>query len=369
MRDLAVDLLKGLVQRYSPSGKEEEVADFLAVTMSGLGFNVKRDKVGNVIGEYGEEGLRILLCGHMDTVSPNLPVHLNGGCLYGRGTVDAKGPLAALVMAASELIEEGFHARLVVIGVVDEEGKNRGIKKFLESGLMADYAVFGEPTNVDTITIGYKGSFLVKVFCETETGHSSAPWLYENSIEKVLEVWNLIKNIRFPEEDSESRFNSLSFCLRGIKGGEIGSIVPSSCEALIEIRIPPSISVKKLEKAVFNRLSEYKKKSPEVNVDIQILDHTEPYMSDRKSPLVKAFSRSIWKTRGMKVGLINKTGTGDMNIYGRSTGAPTITYGPGNSHLDHTRDEHILIQDYLDSIVVIKEGLKELLNIARIQVH
>jgi LysW-gamma-L-lysine carboxypeptidase len=60
------------------------------------------------------------------------------------------------------------------------------------------------------------------------------------------------------------------------------------------------------------------------------------------------------------VKLVNKTGTGDMNLYGHSTGKPVLTYGPGDPHLDHTPNEHIKIQNYLDSISVIKGALESL---------
>jgi LysW-gamma-L-lysine carboxypeptidase len=245
---------------------------------------------------------------------------------------------------------------------VDEEGMNAGIENLLQDGLDADYAIFGEPTNVDTITVGYKGGLLLKIDCETETGHSSAPWLYENSIEKAMEIWSLVSSLRLPEEDPESRFNSVSYCLRRIQGGGIGSIVPSSCQALIEARIPPSLSVDRLCGELLTLIGAYRVDNPNVNVYAEILDHTEPYLSDKRSPLVRALSRSIWRNRGAKVGLINKTGTGDMNIYGRSTGTPSITYGPGDPHLDHTPHERIGVQDYLDSITVLREALVDLFH-------
>ena len=153
---------------------------------------VRKDLVGNIIGEYGEGSPRVLLCGHMDTVPPELPVRLEDGVLYGSGAVDAKGPLAALVMAAAGLIEDEYPGSLIVVGAVDEEGKSAGVENLISDGVEADYAIFGEPTNVDTITVGYKGGLLLKIDCETETGHSSAPWLYENSIEKAMELWTLI---------------------------------------------------------------------------------------------------------------------------------------------------------------------------------
>jgi LysW-gamma-L-lysine carboxypeptidase len=328
--------------------------------MAELGFVVRRDLVGNIIGEYGEGSPRVLLCGHMDTVPPELPVRLEDGILYGRGAVDAKGPLAALVMAASGLVEEEYPGSLVVVGAVDEEGMNAGVENLVQDGVEADYAIFGEPTNVDTITVGYKGGLLLKIDCETETGHSSAPWLFKNAIEKAMDIWYQISSLRLPEEDPESKFNSVSYSLRRIEGGGTSSVIPSSCQILIEARIPPSITVDRLCGELLTLIGAYRIDNPDVNVYAEIMDDTEPYLSDKKSPMVRALSRSIWKNRGVKVGLINKTGTGDMNIYGRATGTPSITYGPGDPHLDHTPHECIGVQDYLDSITVLKGAIADL---------
>ena len=360
LRDYAVDLLVRMVETYSPSGKENEIARLLSQEIEKLGFEVELDAVGNVIGKIGEGRPRVLLCGHMDTIPSELPVRVEEGVLYGRGAVDAKAPLATMIVAASQLIREGFGGCLLVVGAVDEENKGRGVKHLIREGMDVDYAIFGEPTNVDTITTGYKGGLLLKLTCETETGHSSAPWQYENSIEKAVEIWELIRDFEMPQENPESHFHSLSKCLRRIEGGETGSVVPPRCEILIEVRIPPSITVEQLRIGIFGLLEDYKTRNPAVKIEAEIEDQTEPYTADKRSLLVRALSQAIWKVRGTQVKLINKTGTGDMNIFGASTGKPVVTYGPGDPHLDHTPHEHVNLGDYLEGVKVLKEALKRL---------
>jgi len=360
LQDYAADLLLRMVRTYSPSGAEERMADLLSGEMKGLGFEVERDAVGNVIGRLEGGRPRVLLCGHMDTVPGAIPVKVEDGVLYGRGAVDAKGPLAAMVVAASQLAREGYGGSILLVGAVDEEGKGRGVKHLVREGLDVDYAIFGEPTDVETITVGYKGSLHLKITCETETGHSSAPWLFENAVEKAIEIWSLLKDLRMPQERLGSRFHSLSSCLRRIEGGGGGSIVPSQCEMHIDMRIPPSLTVDHLHAEVRGLIEGYRAENPAVEVKLEVEDSTEPYLSDRRSPLVRALSHAIWKVRGTRVKIMNKTGTGDMNVFGPSTGKPTVTYGPGDSHLDHTPNEKIPLSDYLDSITVIKETLKRL---------
>ncbi|RPI77742.1 MAG: M20/M25/M40 family metallo-hydrolase, partial [Chloroflexi bacterium] len=96
------ETLIGLVQRYSPSGQERNAVTWLVERMSSLGFSQSYiDQAGNAIGIIGKGPRQIVLLGHIDTVPGELPVHLEGDLLYGRGTVDAKGPLACFVEAAA----------------------------------------------------------------------------------------------------------------------------------------------------------------------------------------------------------------------------------------------------------------------------
>jgi LysW-gamma-L-lysine carboxypeptidase len=365
VREYAVDLLIGMVKIYSPSGQEGELANFLSNEMAKLGFDVEIDRVGNVIGKLGEGRPRILLCGHMDTIPGIIKVRVEEGILYGRGTVDAKGPLATMIIAAAQLVDEGYDGEIIVVGAVDEEGRGRGVKHLVQEEIDVDYAVFGEPTNVETMTIGYKGSLHIKVTFETETGHSSAPWLFENSVEKAIEVWELIKDRFEPKEVAESKFNTVTICLRRVEGGGQGSVVPNRCEIHVELRIPPSITTTQFQGDVLELIDGYRKLNPAVNLKVEILDSTEPYVADRRSLLVRALTRSIWKTRKTQAKLIYKTATGDMNVFGNATGKPTITYGPGDSHLDHTPNEHIPLVDYLNSIEVLKEALRGLVEMHR----
>ena len=91
----AVRFLTNLLGIYSPSGKEDDLANYIADEMEKMGFEVGKDGIGNVIGVVGVGEPVILLCGHMDTVAGHLPLRIEEGRIYARGAVDAKGPLAA----------------------------------------------------------------------------------------------------------------------------------------------------------------------------------------------------------------------------------------------------------------------------------
>jgi len=364
--DYAVDLLTRMIKIYSPSGKEEEISLFLADEMEKLGFRVHRDEVGNAIGEFGEGSPVILLCGHMDTVEGEIPVHVEDGQLYGRGSVDAKGPLAAMIVAASKFVKDGFPGKILVVGVIDEEKGGTGIQHFVEEGIQPDYAIFGEPSGLEKVVFGYKGILTVKVTVETPSGHSAAPWLFDNAIEKAMDFWKQINRLHLREEKLKSRFYSITSCLTGIKGGNSSaSFIPSHCEILIQLRIPPQLTPEQVFKEVKRKIDRYKATNPKVTVSVEIVDVAKAFEADRRSVIVRALAWGIRKTTLNYASFSRKTGTGDMNVLGNALKIPVVTYGPGDSKLDHTPNEHIGIQEYLDSIEVLKKTLTKLPDLVK----
>jgi [amino group carrier protein]-lysine/ornithine hydrolase len=363
MQEQAVRLLTNLLGIYSPSGKEGDIANFLAEEMKKLGFQVGIDAIGNVIGVVGEGEPTIFLCGHMDTVAGHLPLRVEEGKIFARGAVDAKGPLAAMVMAAVEAAKEpSFHGKVLIASVVEEEATSRGVKHLITQGIKADYAVFGEPSGVENITIGYKGQIQYKVVFKTQTGHASTPWLYENALEKAYELWSQIKNAStYPSLDpSESPFNALTACLVKVAGGRATSVVPFEAEMYLDIRVPIQFSTSQVIEQIEKIVARYRAANPKVTVTTAVMDTVEPFEVTKSSPLVHALSSSVRKVLNKPATLLRKTGTGDMNILGRAMNMPIVTYGPGDSHFDHTLDEHIVISEYLDSIQVYKETMLKL---------
>jgi LysW-gamma-L-lysine carboxypeptidase len=361
MQEQAVRLLTNLLGIYSPSGKEEAIASFLAEEMKKLGFQVGIDAIGNVIGVVGEGEPTIFLCGHMDTVAGHLPLRVEEGKIFARGAVDAKGPLAAMVVAAAQVVKDpAFKGKVLLASVVEEEATSRGVRHLITQGIHADYAIFGEPSGVENITIGYKGQIQLKVTCKTETGHSSTPWLYENALEKAYELWMQIKNSYLPLDKAESPFNAVTACLTKVVGGRATSVIPFESEMFIDIRVPPQFTTAQVFEETKKVIAQYQAANPKVVVKASVEDTVEPFEVDKSSPIVHALSSSVRKVLNKPATLLRKTGTGDMNILGKAMNLPIVTYGPGDSHLDHTTDEHIVVSEYLDSIQVFKETLLKL---------
>ncbi len=363
MNEQAVRFLTNLLGIYSPSGKEADIANFMATEMKRMGFEVGLDTIGNVIGVVGEGAPVILLCGHMDTVAGHMPLRVEEGKLYARGAVDAKGPLAAMVMAALAASKEpGFKGKILVASVVEEEATSKGVRHLITQGIKADYAIFGEPSGVENITIGYKGQIQLKVVVKTETGHSSTPWLYDNALEKAYELWEKIKAAcTFPSiEPTETPFTAITVCLVRMVGGRANSVIPFEAEMNLDIRVPIQYTTTQVYDKMMKIVAGYQNSNSKVDIKTQVLDTVEPFEANKASPIVHVLSSSVRKVLNKPATLLRKTGTGDMNILGKAMNLPIVTYGPGDGHLDHTVDEHIEIQEYLQAIDVYKDFLLKL---------
>ena len=353
----AIELLKRALEIYTPSRSEAQLANLIKEKcLDDLGFEkVNIDSVGNVIATKGNGTPRILLCGHMDTVPGQIPVRIDSGFLFGRGASDAKAPLISMLLACSEFKQRGT---IIFAGVVDEEGNATGIKELVKNNLSIDYAIFGEPSGINRITISYKGRIALKLTCDVlDSAHASAPWLSKNSIEEVFEVWKLLSaeiSAKYDKTDNKSK--SLSLSLTEISGGSSHNVTPQKCKVTIDIRVPNGVKcleiLNHLDTSIRN-ISEMRK----VKITYRIEDMTEAFEADHSSPLVRALSLSILDVCKVRSVLLRKTGTGDMNVLGNSLNIPVVTYGPGEPHVSHSKDERVEIQSYLTSIEIYNRAL------------
>ncbi len=354
-------LLKQMLETYSPSGREGNLANLLKDHLTQLGFkNVRLDNAGNLLGELGKGPPTVLLCGHMDTVPGRLPVKIKGGRIFGRGAVDAKASLAAMIMAASELMGQATEGRVIVAGGVHEEGRGRGIRQILQDGIDVDYALFGEPSGVANITLGYKGRLSVRALCETEAGHASIPNAFPNAIEKAYSLWEKIR-IWTEEKKGPSPYYSTTASLTGIRGGGVSNVTPHRCTLLMDVRLPPSTNCQKTIEQIDALVRQYGRENPRIRIKMAVEDRVEPFIADEDSALVKALRKAIEETVRGPVKLLRKTGTGDMSLFAEKIKVPVATYGPGNSRLSHTSKEYIEIKEYLTSIEVYRKTTERLL--------
>ena len=344
---------------YSPSGRETELASLLEGEMMRLEFKeVHIDPVGNVVGEVGAGHPLTVLCGHMDTVPGFIEVREEGKIIYGRGAVDAKASLAAMILAASRL-KKRKKGKIIVIGVVDEEGDGKGIEYISRMKLDADYFMFGEPSGAEKITVGYKGRIQLTLTLKTLGGHASVPWATENAVEKAHDLLKMIQNHPFTaDKEEKDRFHTVSSSPTVMKGGEFPNSIPENCQITVDIRVPPQLKCDFVLQEIDNIIDQFRVENSKVAIQSRVESMLDAYEADQSSMLVEALKKSILQVLGKEARLIRKTGTGDMNVIGLRQQRPVVTYGPGDSRLDHTPNEHIYLQEYLSSIDIIEKTLE-----------
>ena len=341
---------------YSPTSQEARLAAFLADRMGPLGYsNIHIDKAGNAVGEIGKGKTKLLLCGHMDTVPGKLPVSRKQGRVYGRGAADAKSPLCALLLAGAAAADSGV--RITFAGVTQEEGEGVGIEQLIRRGDRFDYAVFGEPSGANRITIGYRGRVSLYVTVRTAGGHAGSPWAQRSAYDEFNLLLSRLKRYERSKEIPGDHFRSVSISPTLVKAGTYHNVIPNMCEATLDVRLPPPIpSFRAIEEIRY-----YAGQTDEgVMIDVSEGEPTEAYEADATSTLVRAFQRAIILRLKTKHSLVRKTGTGDMNTFAHKKSAACVTYGPGLSRTSHTDGEMVQVKDYLGSIEVLKEAIRHL---------
>ncbi|WP_455370101.1 M20/M25/M40 family metallo-hydrolase, partial [[Eubacterium] cellulosolvens] len=172
-----------------------------------------------------------------------------------------------------------------------------------------------------------------------------------------------IREKHFQEENTESRFYSITSCLTKISGGESSSMIPAECTAEIDMRIPPQLS----PEIIFSRLNriieEFNEEAKDTKIELRSFGSVPAYESDKRSILVRSLTYAIRKYSENTPTLLRKTGTGDMNELGANMNIPMVSYGPGDSHLDHTNKENISLLEYRDAIKVYQEAIPRLFHL------
>ncbi len=341
-----IAFLEQLVRIPSVSGCEAAAAAFLVDQMRQIGWPAYVDGAGNAVGTIGDTGPLIVLLGHIDTVPGDVPVQIKDGRLYGRGAVDAKGPFAAFVCATARAVQSGtLGCRVVLIGAVEEETATSRGAHYVVDAYQPDFCVIGEPSGWDRITLGYKGRLLVHYRREQPAAHSAGA--LRAAPEFMVDFWMaLLRRCAEYNVGRERRFDQLLPTLRRVASA--GDGLQDWVEATIGLRLPEGIDPYALADEL------------QVSVDDAVLTFEgacPAFRSSRATPLANAFVRAIRQAGGTP-GFLHKTGTADMNVVGPAWRCPIVAYGPGDSQLDHTPDEHIMLDEYQRGIAVLADVLR-----------
>jgi LysW-gamma-L-lysine carboxypeptidase len=364
--DAAEALLLDLVETPSPSGEEDAAAQRLVDFFEAHDREVFRDEVGNVRAPADDA---VLLTSHVDTVPGEIPVRIEedpedevlrerdheGGAagaereagdhrvLWGRGSVDATGPLASMAVAA---VETGVS----FVGVIQEETDSAGAHHLVEAREAPGAVINGEPSGWNGIALGYRGLIAGTYVATSESGHTSRP--EPNAIEHAMEWWQGVRAAvgEVGGDEFDPVFEQVTAKPVGIDGGT--SVDGLSVEATmdVQLRIPPSLDASSLRELADGELE-----LGTVNWGTPI----PPVMESPRTSVARALRGAIRRADG-DPRLLRKTGTSDMNVYAREWDCPMATYGPGDSDLDHAPDERLPLAEYHRAIAVLTDAAGDL---------
>jgi succinyl-diaminopimelate desuccinylase len=355
----------------NPEGNEEAIAIFVSQQLSRNGFKVNFHKLAEtrltVIAEKGLSGFcpPIVLTGHFDTVplgakpwkEDPFSGTITDGKIYGRGSSDMKGGVAAMICAAVQVFQESVpRGGIRLIFTAGEEPGCYGAKHLVDTHYdlgRASAIIVGEPTS-NVPAIGHKGALYLKVSASGKTAHSSMPELGDNAIYKVARAITKIENFRFhADRDELHGFPTINVGL--INGGRNLNSVPDHAEFMVDIRSTTKVAHSEILERLSQELGE--------EVTIEKLVDLHPVSSYETSPFVQV----VYSVCGIdpEKGVLRKSlpymtdGAVLQQLYGR---VPTVILGPGQPEMAHQTDEFCHVNKIKEAINIYKQIIKNWRN-------
>lgn len=337
-----VELLTDMVRIDSVSGDEARLSELLAERLGALGFAARVDAAGNLIATWGRGDHHCTLVGHLDTAPGHLPVRREGDVLFGRGTVDAKGPLAAAICAVSRQPRDGART-YTVVGAVEEESTSRGAHHLAAALPPPHELVILEPSGWEGVTIGYKGSVRAVWSVEQPAGHGAGP--RPSAGDRAVAFVRAVEDHARTWSGERSIFERLDVRVLSVHAS--GDGITDRARVDLGLRVPLPYDTAAVIDLVRDAGS---------GASVDIVNVDPPVRSDRGSALARRFVTAIRDMDGSPRFKL-KTGTSDMNVLVPAWRCPAVAYGPGDSRLDHTPDEHIDLREFDRAVSVLETAL------------
>jgi acetylornithine deacetylase len=231
-----VALTRQLVDIESISGNEGQVGHFLQQELRRLGYNVQRmiaeGERANVFATAPQQPQpTVVFSTHMDTVPPFIASSEDERCIYGRGSCDAKGIIAAQIAAAELLRKEGINVGLLFL--VGEERDSLGAKVANQQPNSCKFLINGEPTD-NRVATASKGALRVELTATGRMAHSAYPELGESAIDKLVEALHRLRAMKLP---SDPEVGPCTLNIGTINGGRAPNVIPDKAHALLLYRL------------------------------------------------------------------------------------------------------------------------------------
>lgn len=378
-----------LIAIPSVTGNEGRIGEYLHDRFRELGCDTRLIEAApgryNVTafwpGQEMEPGL--LFHGHLDTIpvynmeKPFEPL-IRDGHIWGRGSVDQKGGIAAALAAFSELIAGGKPLRCGVafVGVIDEESEHRGSMMLESMNIKAKQAIVTEPTGLK-VGLGCKGSIPFTVTVKGKASHGCRPWLGVNAVEYGMKIAAELLAEELPVFKPKGLDQvQASLNLGLMNGGVAYNRVPDECELCFDRRLVPGEDQNEIIQGIRKIAGRYEQvEGLEISVEIARPDWNwqpimerglKPAVTDRGEPIVAAVINAHRQVTGEEQLLYFTDGYNEMDFLINDLGIPTVQYGPGDSSLCHTDLEKLDIEQltgcasvYLRAILDICGGIDE----------
>ncbi len=361
--DYCIRLLEELVNIPSTSGHEEEIMLFLERELSRQGLNPTLIDLEpgrpNILCSLGTGSPQVCLNAHADTVPPggaSVPrARTDGDIMWGLGTCDDKASVSAMIAAFSYLAanQHLLNGRVDLLISVDEEDGGRGVESVIESGYTCNYAIVGEPTNLD-IVHAHSGILFLTLTATGTSAHGSTPALGQNAIWRMTDLVREISGV-VTSFSPHPTVGPPSLNLGEIRAGDRPNRVPDTCVAKADIRVVPPADVSRVICEVEKVLAGKGWASYEIE------RRWEPLDTPVDSTLVKAVLLA-GETIGIKPKLVGWRGATEAEPFSTRLGAQAIVMGPGDLTQAHSGDEFVSISQTRKAVRLYAESVLQLQN-------
>jgi len=346
-----LDLAARLVNVESVAPREQALVDLLELELAGLGLKPRRLTVeprrDNLLASLGDGEPVLCFNAHADTVPPAgdsvAEASLAGNRLYGLGSCDDKGPMAAMIAAVRAVVESGrpFHGRLDLLISLEEEAEGRGVASALRAGYRCDYAVVAEPTGLDVVNC-HAGAVFLEITATGRAFHGSQPERGDNAIEKL---WAFVQALRARALDQAAHpvIGAPSFNLGALHGGDRANRVPNRAVAQVDLRVIPPVGGAEL----LRRAQDLAAQPRWSGIRLRVAKYADPLDTPADSPLVRTIRRVASEVRGEPCETVGWRAWTEAAPFRTALGADAVVFGPGNLEQAHSTDEYIEIGQLL----------------------
>ena len=324
----------------------------------------------NIIGEIGSGKPRLLIACHADTVpagegwkSDPFKAVVKGGRVYGRGVVDDKGPLAALLAAAIRLKNEKLKGTLVIGCFADEEmGSELGLKWLVESGkVKVDYAIMPDiGDNMKVIDIAEKGVLQLALISTGRAAHGAQPEKGVNAITNLIDVLDEIRKYSFRQKRHKLLSRS-SLNIGQIEGGNAPNMVPGKAIAVLDIRYLPSQSDTGILSEIEKLISKVKSKNKTISIKIEVINQLEPTELKGKNKLIDTIQKVSRRELGFTPKCIGLDGATDAKAL-ILKGVPAIGWSLGDHDQMHIPNESLNVKELEKFSMLLEKVVRAFLS-------